>query len=126
MRNIQPYTAKPVTARSIRNVVLVLAAPLAFAAASSTCAAELLVSAAASLTNAFRDIASISEQEAQSLLEKHRRYLTLRPLIESLESAERRLREAGRTSEMIQSELGQGSGGDRAIRAKGATHPTIG
>ena len=48
---------RPVTARrAIRSLVFLLAAPLAFAAASPASGAELLVSAAASLTNAFRDI----------------------------------------------------------------------
>ena len=47
----------------------------------------------------------ISEEEAQLLLEKHRRFLTLRPLIETLESTERRSREAARASEIIEQEL---------------------
>jgi molybdate transport system substrate-binding protein len=56
--------AKPIAARrAIRRFVLVLAAPLAFATASSAYAAELLVSAAASLTNAFRDIGKVFEAE---------------------------------------------------------------
>jgi molybdate transport system substrate-binding protein len=64
VRNIAPYTAKPWPARwAIRSFVLVLAAPLAFATASPAAAAELLVSAAASLTNAFRDIGKVYEAE---------------------------------------------------------------
>jgi molybdate transport system substrate-binding protein len=54
--------ATPVTARwAIRSLVCVLAAPLAFATAPPASAAELLVSAAASLTNAFRDIGKAFE-----------------------------------------------------------------
>src|SRR6266496_3106933 len=54
--------ARPVTARwAIRGLVCVLAAPLAFATASPASGAELLVSAAASLTNAFRDIGKAFE-----------------------------------------------------------------
>ena len=48
---------------AVRRFVLVLAAPLAFATISSAFAAELLVSAAASLTNAFRDIGKVFEAE---------------------------------------------------------------
>jgi molybdate transport system substrate-binding protein len=56
--------ARPVTARrAIRSFVIVLAASLGFATASAANGAELLVSAAASLTNAFRDIGKVFEME---------------------------------------------------------------
>ena len=60
MRNIQPYTASSVTARwAIRGFVL--AALFTFPTVSPASGAELLVSAAASLTNAFRDIGKLFE-----------------------------------------------------------------
>src|SRR5437763_4874899 len=56
--------ARSVTARwAIRRFVIVLATSLGFATASPANGAELLVSAAASLTNAFRDIGKLFEAE---------------------------------------------------------------
>src|SRR5437762_5772316 len=54
--------AKPAEPRrGKRHAVLALAVPLFFVIAFSSAAAELVVSAAASLTNAFRDIGTVFE-----------------------------------------------------------------